>query len=237
MSRRKGCWAMVGERLDRERIRDVARMVPILARNLTRQRTCFCTGFAWGQSSHVLAWVFHVYPSLRPDTVQCSMTHSENTGADVAHSATIRCRDESASSSSSSSSDNAVVFSLSGTSLLPGDAHSDPPVGKHIQMGIYGSAGSLLYGGSDLESSSGSLELRRAPSGDTELPAGEGFAFENLDTSGTGPESVQTLIQACREGPSAAYVGASSAVGLRTVQVLDAMYRSHKEGKEVTVMT
>ena len=159
------------------------------------------------------------------------MTHSDKTGADVAHSASIRCRDESATAP-----DNAVIFSLSGTSLLPGDAHSEPPVGKHIQMGLYGSSGSLLYSGMDLESSSGSLELRRMPSGNTELPAGEGFSFENLDTNGIGPESVQALVQACREGPSAAYVGASSAVGLRTVQVLDAMYRSHKEGKEVTVV-
>jgi len=150
----------------------------------------------------------------------------------VAHSASIRCRDESARASA----DNTVVFSLSGTSLLPGDAHSDPPVGKHIQIGLYGSGGSLLYSGMDLESSSGSLELRRMPAGNTELPAGDGFAFENLDTNGAGPESVQVLIQACREGPSAAYVGASSAIGLRTVQVLDAMYRSHKESKEVTVV-
>lgn len=191
-------------------------------------------GFAWGQSSHVLAWIFHVYPSLRPETVYCNMTHSPQTGADVAHAASIRCRDESVTDTS----DNVVVFSLSGTSLLPGDAHSDPPVGKHVQLNLYGSEGSLLYSGMDLDTSSGSLELRRMSDGNTELPVGEGFLFENLDTSGTGPESLQALIQACREGASTtAYVGASSAIGLRTVQVLDAMYRSHKERKEVTVVT
>lgn len=190
-------------------------------------------GFAWGQSSHVLAWIFHVYPSLRPETVYCNMTHSPTTGADVAHTASIRCRDESVTDESV---DNVVVFSLSGTSLLPGDAHSEPPVGKHIQLGLYGSKGSLLYSGMDLDSASGSLELRDMSTGNTEHPAGEGFLFEDLDTSGIGPESIQSLIQACRQGPSGAYVGASSAVGLRTVQVLDAMYRSHKERKEVDVV-
>ena len=87
----------------------------------------------------------------------------------------------------------------------------------------------------DLEEASGSVEFRQMSTGNTELPAGQGFLFENLETAGHGPESIQALIQACQEGPLAAYVGASVTVGLRTVQVLDAMYRSHKEGKEVTV--
>ena len=191
-------------------------------------------GFAWGQSSHVLAWIFHVYPALRPETVYGNMMHSPQTGADVAHTASIRCIDESVEANSV---DHVVILSLSGTSLLPGDAHSEPPVGKHIQFGLYGSKGTLLYSGMDLDESSGSLELRDMSTGNTELPSGQGFLFENLDTSGFGPESIQSLIQACREGPSAAYVGACSAVGLRTVQVIDAMYRSHKERSEVAVKT
>ena len=157
------------------------------------------------------------------------MTHSPRTGADVAHTASIRCRDES------TTDNNIVVFSLSGTSLLPGDAHSDPPVGKHVQLNLFGSEGSILYSGMDLDTDSGSLELRRMDTGNCELPVGKGFHFENLDTEGTGPESVQALISACQHGPAEAYVGASSLVGLRTVQVLDAMYRSHIERAEVAV--
>lgn len=192
-------------------------------------------GFAWGQSSHVLAWVFHVYPWLRPITVYCTMTHSPRTGADVAHSASIRCVDERGGTITDDKKgiNNIVVFSLSGTSLVPGDAHV---IGKHISLGPYGSGGTLTYTGVDLESASGSLELRRIPAGNLEEPAGKGFCFENLDTAGIGPESVQCLIQACQEGPATAYVGASSAVGLRTVQVLDAMYRSDKERQEVAVV-
>jgi predicted dehydrogenase len=185
-------------------------------------------GFAWGQASHVLAWLFHVVPNLRPQTVYCQMTHSPTTGADVAHAASITCQD---------STERTIVISLSGTSLLPGDAHfSDPPVGKHIDFGLYGSAGTLLYRGMDLETASGSLELRKAPLGDTKHPAGPGFFFENFETEGHGPESMQALVHACQaRGAATAYVGASSLVGLRTVQVLDAMYRSHAEQQVVKV--
>ena len=39
-------------------------------------------GFAWGQSSHILSWIYHV-TKLDPKKVFCVMTHSEITGADV----------------------------------------------------------------------------------------------------------------------------------------------------------
>ena len=93
-------------------------------------------GFAWGQSSHLLAWIYHVAGSnnLIPTRVYCAMTTSERTGADVSHAATVVCN-------------NGATFSLSGTSLLPGNAHSDPPVGKRIKIKIFGTKGALIYSG------------------------------------------------------------------------------------------
>ena len=79
-------------------------------------------GFAWGQQSHLISWIYHVVGKhLTPDRVFCGMTHSEETGADVSHSSTVLCK-------------NGAVLSLSGTSLLPGNAHSDPPVGKRPRL-------------------------------------------------------------------------------------------------------
>lgn len=69
-------------------------------------------GFAWGQSSHILAFLYLV-TSLQPKRVFCTMNHSERTGADIAHAASIVC-------------DCGASVSLSGTTLLPGDAHADP---------------------------------------------------------------------------------------------------------------
>jgi hypothetical protein len=94
--------------------------------------TCKCRG----QSSHLLAWIYHVAGSdnLIPHRVYCAMTTSERTGADVSHAATVVCK-------------NGATFSLSGTSLLPGNAHSDPPVGKRIKIKIFGTKGALVYSG------------------------------------------------------------------------------------------
>lgn len=172
-------------------------------------------GFAWGQSSHVLAWVFYVCPQLSPIEVYCRMTHSTATGADVALSGTIICRD--------CHSDNEVILSVAGTSLLPGNEHSDPPVGKQIQFKLYGEDGAIIYCGDTRDENTGNLELRRVSmDGVVELPVGPGFAFENLETEHDGPESLQAFLDAC-VGKST-HVGADSLVGLKTVQVLDAMY-------------
>lgn len=92
--------------------------------------------FTRGQSSHLLAWIYHVAgcENLIPTRVYCAMTTSERTGADVSHAATVLCK-------------NGATFSLSGTSLLPGNAHSDPPVGKRIAIKIFGDKGALIYSG------------------------------------------------------------------------------------------
>ncbi|KAL7543504.1 hypothetical protein ACHAXR_013179 [Thalassiosira sp. AJA248-18] len=181
-------------------------------------------GFAWGQSSHLLAWIYHVVgneQNLTPSRVYCAMTQSEETGADVSHAATVICQ-------------NGATFSLSGTSLLPGNAHSDPPVAKRIKIKIFGTKGALFFSGNDRDPTSGTLEWLRGDDHDNvgavEIQCSElGFQFEDLDQEGVGPESLQCFIDACL-GRDDYYLGADSLVGLRSVQTIDAMYRSHVSG-------
>jgi predicted dehydrogenase len=184
-------------------------------------------GYAWGQSSHLLGWIFHVCPQLVPEKVFCVMNHAEATGADVAHAATIICRANSGGGSVDGSSKKVgdVVMSISGTTLLPGNEHSDSPIGKKVDIKIYGSKGAVMYCGDDRDQDSGSLELRRED-GKVELPCGAGFDFENTDVHGTGPESLQSFIAAC-QGKTDYYAGADALLGLRTIQTLEAFYRSN----------
>lgn len=175
-------------------------------------------GFGWGQSSHLLAYLFHILPNLKPENVFCRMTHSKSTGADIAHSATIECSD--------SISKEAVLINMSGTALLPGNQYNDPPIAKLIQIDVYGDDGSLHYSGNDLDPSSGSLDYR-TNSGSTEILC-DRFEFEAYDNEHHGPESIQQFIELCcgshsNESPAA---GANVMDGLRSVQVLDAMYKS-----------
>jgi hypothetical protein len=199
-------------------------------------------GFAWGQSSHVLAWVYHAVGPDRmvPSKVHCVMTRSVVTGADVSHAATIEC-------------ECGAAISLSGTSLLPGNAHSDPPVPKEVVIRIFGTGGALSYCGNDRDPSSGKLVWSSSHNGggndhddngdrhdgnDETGNAGGcgaveicwpelGFQFEELDQDGTGPSSLRCFIDACL-GRDDYYIGAESLVGLRCVQTIDAMYRSAK---------
>ncbi|KAL3768517.1 hypothetical protein ACHAW5_006713 [Stephanodiscus triporus] len=188
-------------------------------------------GFAWGQSSHVLAWVYHaVGPGrLVPSRVHCVMTHSDATGADVSHAATVTC-------------ECGAAISLSGTSLLPGNAHSDPPVPKEVVIHIFGTRGALSYCGNDRDPSSGRLEWssrhdddcedekENGSCGAVEVQCSQlGFQFEELDQDGIGPSSMQYFIDACL-GHDDYHVGADCLVGLRCVQTIDAMYRSNASG-------
>ena len=173
-------------------------------------------GFAWGQSSHLLSWIYHVCGNdVKPKKVFCTMDHSEATGADISHSATIICQQPG------------VNMSISGTTLLPGNAHSEPPVAKQIRIKIFGTEGAIIYTGNDRDSISGKLELRKK-CGSAEIPC-DNFLFENLDQDGTGPESLQSFIDACL-GREDYYIGADSIVGMRSVQTIDAMYRSNQSG-------
>jgi predicted dehydrogenase len=187
-------------------------------------------GFAWGQSSHLLAWVFHVAgDELIPQQVFCVMNHSETSGADLSHSATIKCREN-------------ITFSLAGTCLLPGNEHGDPPVGKEILVEIYGTDGALFYRGNDHDPSSGRLELRVGAKDKSSVEGSAkvycedlGFHFENTEQGGKGPESLQAFIAAC-SGQSGYYEGASSLVGWKSIQTLDAMYRSQHSGTVENIM-
>ena len=68
------------------------------------------------------------------------------------------------------------------------------------------------------------------------------FLFENIDVEGAGPESLQEFLRACRrnrndgnDDDDDVYVGADAEVGFRTVQTIDAMYRSHASKECVDV--
>ncbi len=61
-----------------------------------------------------------------------------------------------------------------------------------------------------------------------------GFEFEDLDQSGIGPQSLQAFIDSCL-GRDDYYVGADALVGLRSVQTIDAMYRSHVSGNAESI--
>ena len=183
-------------------------------------------GFAWGQSSHLFAYLYHLLPTVQPVDVFCSMTKSPKTGADIAHSATIRCLE--AGSNDSENDSDYIVMNVTGTTLLPGNAHSDPPVPKLVQIDIFGSDASLHYGGNDRDSKSGCLELRHTD-GRIEILDAE-FEFENLDNEGLGPESLQKFVNLCcgSVNNSDNDCGANIMDGLRSIQTIDAMYRSNE---------
>ena len=71
-------------------------------------------------------------------------------------------------------------------------------LGKKIGFRIFGDEGSLACEG-DQQPASGRLELARrggAHDADDALPAG--FAFENYDQAGLGPESLRAFVDAAR---------------------------------------
>ena len=178
--------------------------------------TMLGNGFAWGQSCHLLGWIYFVCGDLvRPSKVFCAMTHDETTGADMSHSATVLCDDD-------------IVMNVSGTTWLPG-SHD---IGKQVQIQIYGSQGAILYEGDDSNPRSGRLELRNEDGSVHYLT--DDFAFENLSTSGYGAESVVNFVRMCAaadkddDDDSPPPMNCANVfVGLRTVQTLEAMYRSH----------
>lgn len=187
-----------------------------------------------------MAWIYGVVGAddvAVPGEAFCAMTHAPNTGADVALAAIVKCRD-------------GVVLSLTGTALLPGSQYADPPVGKLLRVEIYGDAGCLMYGGDDRIPSSGRLELRRtapgtAADGQAEFPcsgdagAEDGFYFEDGEVDGKGPGSMGAFLEACAATSSSYAEGRASPgpmvddslIGLRTVQIIHAMYRSSISGK------
>jgi hypothetical protein len=88
---------------------------------------------------------------------------------------------------------------------------------------VYGDEASLHYEGNDREPSSGRLEIRN-PDGGVEVIHNE-FLFENLDSEGYGPESLQQFVQLCG-GNIDAYEGANVLDGLRSIQTIGKHSRS-----------
>jgi predicted dehydrogenase len=189
-------------------------------------------GFAWGQSSHLLAFLFHILPHCEPKSVYCRMGISPSSGADISHSATIECLGHG--NSNDDDDDNAmVIISMSGTALLPGHQYSDPPIAKLVQIEVYGDDGSLHYSGNDLDPTSGRLEYRGSD-GTVEVLC-DRFEFEAYDNQNYGPESIQAFVDLCCGGNPEA--GATALEGLRSVQVIDAMYRSHKSKQPESIVS
>ena len=162
------------------------------------------------------------------------MSHAPNTGADISFAAVINCND-------------GVTFSLAGTALLPGSQYADPPVGKLIKIELFGEEGSLMYGGDDKIPQSGRLELRKKAAGKEDGKVeymSDGFYFEDGEQEGTGPGSMKAFLDACRASSmhccqgkrtSSSTVKNDSLIGLRTVQIIDAMYRSAVSGNAETI--
>ena len=174
-------------------------------------------GFAWGQMSHPLAWVFQV-TGLEAVACSCTMTRSPNSGADLTNAATFECR-------------GGATISISGAATLPGNAHGDEVVGKHVSLRVFGSEGVLTYDGDDADEASGRLALSRRDGTHDECP---GFLFENFVQGATGPESLQAFVAACRGLPHTRAIGAD--LGAAVVNAIDAMYRSDAQrGARVSV--
>lgn len=165
-----------------------------------------------------------------PSKVYCSMSHAPNTGADISFAAVITCKD-------------GVTFSLAGTALLPGSQYAHPPIGKLIRIELFGEEGSLMYGGDDKIPQSGRLELRKKAIGKEDGKVeflSDGFYFEDGEQEGTGPGSMKSFLDSCRASSmhhcqgkvltSSSAVKNDSLIGLRTVQIIDAMYRSSVSG-------
>ena len=75
-------------------------------------------GFGWGQQSHLLAWINFV-TGLVPTEVFCRTQHSEVTGADLSHSATIRCGDDCVISISGTTAHQRSASARRSTSTAP----------------------------------------------------------------------------------------------------------------------
>ncbi len=114
---------------------------------------------------------------------------------------------------------------------MPGNAHGDdsdeshPHSGKHVSVRVFGDAGSLVYEGDDQDSSSGDLVVLTR---DGSRKVEPGFLFENYEDTGTGPESVQAFVKACRGLEH--FRGIDAELGLDVVRCIAAMYASATDG-------
>lgn len=172
-------------------------------------------GFGWGQLGHALAWALAV-SGLEPADVTATTARSAASGADVMDAALVRCA-------------GGAALVVSGGCGVPGDEYAAGAgagvTGKHFDVRVFGTEGVLEYGGNDQLPASGRLALRRHDGGGR---VWEGFEMEDTEEGGVGPESLRQFVAACRGLPHRN--GADADVGLRTVRVIDAMYRSARSG-------
>ncbi len=101
-------------------------------------------GYAWGQMSHSLAWLFYV-SGLRFQSIYC-MANLSKTGVDFYDAAIARAT-------------NGATISLSGSASVP------KQVGMHMDIRIYGTEGMLFF-----DSERARLELRRLDGDDEIVP-------------------------------------------------------------------
>ena len=194
---------------------------------VTPSGTMLGNGFGWGQFSHTFAWVFKV-TGLTPRSVYAASTPSVATGADLFNALTITCT-------------NGATIVASGVGAIPGE-------NKVVGNWVFGSRGMLSYSG--IARGEGAGEGGFAYEGD--VPAAEAaatttadrlefwaddgthergprFEFEYLEQTGTGPGSMDALVQACLGLPY--FRGAGPEEGLKAVVTIDAMYRSILSGR------
>merc|ERR1712151_1197699 len=115
-------------------------------------------------------------------------------------------------------------MSLQGTGEIPFKSYDES--GKQIDNKIWGTEGMLMYGGDDYDSKSGELVLWRH---DMKKEVFPGFFFENYQAEGDGPESLKAFIGGCVGNEF--FNGADGPICLKTVQTIEAMYRSQKSGQ------
>lgn len=110
-------------------------------------------GYAWGQLSHALAWLFYV-SDLRAQQAFCMVGRSP-TGVDFYDAASARAT-------------NGATIALSGASSVP------KHVGMHIDVRIYGSDGMIIF-----NNATATLELRRDDKADEIVPLRPGDGAYN----------------------------------------------------------
>ena len=160
-------------------------------------------GYGWGQLSHALAALFFV-TDLEPESVHAAVRRSK-TGVDDCDAAVLRF-------------EHGAIGTLSGAAGLP--KHGAP----QLDLRVFGEDGMLLV---DVEEGRERVAVQRFDgSGDERrMSPGEGFG------SYTTREAVDRFIEVCR-GVPARNCG-DHRVGLRTVQVLEALHASAQTGETV----
>ena len=159
-------------------------------------------GYGWGQMSHALAALFCVCP-VEPVSVRGVCSKSP-TGVDYFDAAIVEF-------------EKGATASLSGAAGLP--KHSPP----QLELRIYGSEGMLLL---DVEEGRERLTLSRFDEDDLVHEIGHGGGYGSYTTE----ESVNRFVEICR-GEPARNCG-DHEIGLKTIQVLDAMYHSFESGEK-----